>query len=192
MRSTIKWILVLSFFWFFYHQCTIHHHAHAATIPYKSPPVDQTYDRFNPILISLGASTFEANVLLTLATAEMAGTQDIDKACNRWSCDNKSSYSFWQIQCIDREGKWNKSRWRWWLKEKLSMPNFKCSMLNEDDVIASRSALLILRAFNWGNLIKKKDYITLMMRWGHGPDKHYRIIILRTIYAAIIKKRAAS
>ena len=73
------------------------------------------------------------------------------------------------------------------------MPDFRCSMLNEDDIIASRSALLILRAFaQQGNLIKKKDSIRLMMRWGHGPDKHYRIIILNTIYAAIIKKRSTS
>jgi len=152
---------------------------------FSTPPIAETFDKFNPILTSIGASKFEANILLTLATAEMAGVQDVESACAKWGCDNGSSYSVWQIQCLDRPGNsWNKSRWLWYLRAKLETPELKCADLNADDVLAAKAALVILRSFKPVN-----NSIAMMLKWGSSPDPHRRILLLRAIHRKIVKRQ---
>lgn len=174
MKRIIVAILFMVFFLFGFH-------IKAAEFP--TPPINETFDRLDPTLELLGATVFERNILLTLAIAEMAGTQDVIRACAQWGCDKGQSWSRWQIQCVNRPGgNWAANRWLWYLRIKMDDPKLTCNMLH-DDLVGASAALIILRAFGKG------DALNLMLMWGKSPDPHNRILLLRAIHAKIVKKR---
>jgi hypothetical protein len=148
-------------------------------------PFINIYNEYDPIPFYAGASRAEADMLLTLATAEMAGMLNVEEACIKWGCDDGYSYSVWQIQCIDRPGRsWNDNRWLWYLREKLSLPKLTCNDLNIN-VIAAKAALTILRSF------KKDTTINTMMKWGKSPNPQRRILLLQSIHNRIVKHRTS-
>lgn len=154
--------------------------ANAQTTIYKTPPFIDTYEKYSATLKHLGATKVEHDILITLATAETAGMVDVKKACALWGCDKKTSFSAWQIQCIDKPGNnWGTTRWLWYLRKEMKDPSLTCSDLTEDYDVAAEAALIILRA--WG----KGDPISLMLRWGPSPDKSKRIILLNSLYLKI-------
>jgi hypothetical protein len=152
----------------------------------ESPPIDYMYEKYNPILISIGASPDEANMLITLAVAEMAGQLDVVKACAKWGCDNGTSFSVWQIQCINKPGKsWSANRWLWYLREKLNEPNLQCEDIH-GDIIAAKSALVIMRTFGM-----RASPIETMLMWGKSQNPQRRVLLLNSIYNKVKKRRAA-